>query len=451
LILAFVLFSITIILVVRFVTLVLLMVIAPLGFAGLVVPGLEKTARDWWALLIREAMVAPALLLVLYVALAVITDKGFLSALGASGGTGGAGYSAIANGGSAQSLAGYAGILLAFLIAMGLLTACVIVAKRMGAIGASAATKWAGAATFGVTGWAVRNSAGRLGAYAGRGIRRIAPNEIGRTLANPFDRLSKASFSVASTGIGKGLGIELGKGQKGGYAQEVADKKKAQLDYAKSLGARDQTKEEKERVAERQAASEAAGTERDVAAQTKRQKELELAELKKREDPNNFDAVLDDKIRAAKKEVEESSETLAAANTKLATANSAAAATKKEVDDATSAKGVQQQYKANLESGSNRFITTAGGIAGGAAGGAWLGAEFGLVGGPLGVAIGSSIGAGLGAWLGKRQAWRSSASAQAASSIKSGKLASGNKAELEELLEKIEKDAKDKAGKGEDE
>jgi hypothetical protein len=237
-VLAFVLFTLTIVLIIRFIALVLLMIVAPVGFAGLIIPGLEGTARSWWETLFKQVVTAPALLLLLYVALAIITDAQFLAGFGATGGQ----YTAAGAGATdGASLTAYAGLLLSFIVAMGLLAACVVVSKKMGAIGASFATKVAGAATFGAVGFVGRRSVGRASNRFGKYVRSssLGRTEFGRTLAGIADRGAKASFDFRGIkglqSAAKGQGIDLGEAQKGGYKKIREDATEKRVKYAESL------------------------------------------------------------------------------------------------------------------------------------------------------------------------------------------------------------------------
>ena len=55
--------------------------LAPIGFAGLAIPMLSKYAGQWWSSLFEQTITAPVLLLMLYIALAVITDVHFLTGI----------------------------------------------------------------------------------------------------------------------------------------------------------------------------------------------------------------------------------------------------------------------------------------------------------------------------------------------------------------------------------
>jgi hypothetical protein len=225
-IVAFIMFSLAFILIARFVVLLFLIIVAPVGFAGLIVPGLERTAKSWWNALFQQTITAPILLLMLYIALAVITDANFLTGLSGctAGGTCSASYTGFATG----NLLGFASVMLSFLVAMGLLAAVIIVSRKMSAFGGTWATKTAGALTFGVTSWAGRRTVGRGAYYAARGLRQSKTfNKVdawtGRATTRLLDRGAKGSFDLRGTKAISALplgGIGAGTAQKGGFAED---------------------------------------------------------------------------------------------------------------------------------------------------------------------------------------------------------------------------------------
>ena len=144
LITAFVMFSLAFILITRFIYLVFLIMLAPIGFAGLAIPMLSKYAGQWWSSLFEQTITAPVLLLMLYIALAVITDVHFLTGFGVANNGAASAWTSWASSGG---VAGFSSMLLSFLVAMGLLLAVVVFAKKLGAAGSSWATKTAGKMT----------------------------------------------------------------------------------------------------------------------------------------------------------------------------------------------------------------------------------------------------------------------------------------------------------------
>ncbi len=156
---AFVMFTLAFVLIARFIILLFLIIVAPIGFAGLAVPQLKGTADNWWSTLFEQTVTAPILMLMLYVALAVITDAKFLTGFGVSGSN-----SAASNGAASawtawvsnpQSIGGLASVILSFLVAMGLLLMVTMLTKRMSAFGADWAKRSAGAIVGGFAGYGV--------------------------------------------------------------------------------------------------------------------------------------------------------------------------------------------------------------------------------------------------------------------------------------------------------
>jgi len=195
---AFVLFSLAFVLIARFVALIFLIILAPIGFAGLAVPMLKRRADQWWSKLFEQTITAPILLLMLYIALAVITDAQFLTGMGGSGRD----WLGFVNDGN---FAGFAGMLLSFLIAMGLLIAVVIQSKNLSAFGANLASKAAGALSFGATAWAGRATVGTVlgrGVLGNRFIKRgaVSDNALikygSRALSFTGKRLQNRTFDV---------------------------------------------------------------------------------------------------------------------------------------------------------------------------------------------------------------------------------------------------------------
>jgi hypothetical protein len=235
---AFVMFSLSFVLIARFVALIFLIILAPVGFAGLAVPQLAARAKQWWDKLFEQTVTAPILLLMLYIALAVITDAQFLTGLcipGTTGTTGGVNTNTTCSvnplGWVSGNFQGFASFLLSFLVAMGLLLAVVIQSKRLAAFGAEGASKLAGKLTFGATAWGMRQTAGRGIQAASKRFNASRLSRIpgvGRAASNLMARGATASFDVRGVTAGGGLGavgIDAGKAQEGGFrAMQKASK-----------------------------------------------------------------------------------------------------------------------------------------------------------------------------------------------------------------------------------
>ncbi len=479
---AFVFFSLAFVLIARFVVLIFLIIVAPIGIAGLAVPKLDKVAGDWWGTLFAQTLTAPAMLLMLYVALAVITDANFLTGFGVNGTNSGASYAAesawtgwltsggtaattgISTTGVAGSLGALASVLLSFIVAMGLLLAVTMLAKRMGAIGGQWATNMGGKLTFGVAGFAARNTVGRTSNLVGRGVRKILPNEIGRYAAMPFDLAAKSSFDFRATGALKTTeNYEQAKNaQKGGYIAEVDAKKKAQLAYGKTLdGGGDAAylaaKDTHDTAVK--ARTEAARTQnkstRDKNAAAEKQKKIdkELEDLEKRVDPDNYDQILEDKIEAKRKEKEAADKEVEAANISLDAAKTSKAAadvaftSAKDTLDTTAKNSAQEKYAGNLKSGGllgGTGFTTATTAVVGTGSAVATGAVIGSVLGPVGTLAGAAAGAGAAAafrYLAPGTVKKSSASYQAGSDLDKKAKATP----IEKMIDEISEATKDSA------
>ncbi len=241
LITAFVMFSLAFILIARFVILLFLIIVAPIGFAGLAVPKLENTAKKWWGALFEQTITAPVLLLCLYIALAIITDASFLTGIcTGSGGSAGCtkNWAGFVQG---NDLTGFASMMLSFLIAMGLLLAVVIISKKMSAFGADKASALAGKLTFGATAWGMRTSGGWLAHKTSRGLRKIGVGSVplvGTGLVRGLDKIASGSFDVRGVAMGGGLktlGIDAGTAQKGGYKADLKSRVESRTKYADEL------------------------------------------------------------------------------------------------------------------------------------------------------------------------------------------------------------------------
>lgn len=264
LIAAFVFFSLAFVLIARFIYLLYLIITAPIGFAGLAVPKLDKLARNWWGNLFEQTVTAPVLLLLLYVALRVITDTGFLTGFSdcVAGGAGAGGCNASYVGFANNNFVGFASVVLSFFVAMGLLLAVVIASKKLSAWGGGWATRTAGKLTFGAAAWAGRNTVGWGTNDLSRKVRssRLATIPIvGRSVLGVLDKGAKASFDVRGAkiagGLKGGLDIDAGKAKEGGARKAVEEAIKAREEHAKSLTAKEKTGTERQAIwkAEQQA------------------------------------------------------------------------------------------------------------------------------------------------------------------------------------------------------
>lgn len=242
---AFVMFSLAFVLIARFVALIFLIILAPIGFAGLAIPQLAAKAEKWWDTLFEQTITAPILLLMLYIALAIITDANFLG-FGPKGD-----WTGFVPGNGGTNFAGFASMLLSFLVAMGLLMAVVVQSKNLSAVGAAGASKLAGKLSFGATAWAGRGTVGWAANRAAKSLRGTAFGRVplvGTGLVRGLDKVATGSFDVRGTSALKnfpGGGIDAGAAQKGGYKADLKARTESRVKYAGEITGRELTDDEK--------------------------------------------------------------------------------------------------------------------------------------------------------------------------------------------------------------
>ncbi len=238
---AVVFFGAAFMLISRGITLAFLMVISPIGFAGMAIPFLENLANRWWKKLIDQALFAPVFLILLLASLKMsdglnqlIGDGGLLAAL------------------SLQDVGNTTGVLMFFIITMGFMVASLAMAQQFGIYGSDAVMKNAqavigrvGGAPLGVMGWMGRRTLGSASLAAASGIRNSRVGKIpilGSTLAGIADRGARASYDIRGKSSGLGQASDAAQG---GRIGEIEDAKKRHVEYDASLAKADKDKYEK--------------------------------------------------------------------------------------------------------------------------------------------------------------------------------------------------------------
>jgi len=247
---AFVFAAAGILFIVRFVVLNIYLVFSPILFIGWVFPSLKQESSKFWNGLLGNAFFAPAYLMMIYLSFQVLSR--YREQIGEVN------YASLfkAQQTSAETL-GAAGIIPFFILAMVFMVLSLVVAKKMGAVGASTAISIGnklrgstqsymgaavGGATFGLAARAGRNTVGALGnkiatneqrleLASQRGLRGWTARQMikgGRTAADS----SFEARQVAS--VGKNLGI--GSGKKEGYKTLIEATAKTDQKFAESLG-----------------------------------------------------------------------------------------------------------------------------------------------------------------------------------------------------------------------
>lgn len=242
---AFVFFSAGILLIVRAAVLILLMIVSPFLFIGMVFPGLKGAGSKLWKMLFTRALLAPLYITLLYITLWIVGDyTGSLEQ-----GTSNLGGALTANGETGRGADTIATTLGPFIIVTAFLWMSLVAAQKIGAEGGNTAVKMgksiggaarkrvvrtAGGAAARGGGALARNTAGRMAynaANSDRGKRRAAGGFVDRQIAGFYKKVGDTSFD----GRSKSKSGNFGKGAKGGYSANQAAKEKAEKQRAKDV------------------------------------------------------------------------------------------------------------------------------------------------------------------------------------------------------------------------
>lgn len=221
-------------LIVRFVTLIFIMVFSPILFAATVFPQTAKYSEQLWGKLLDTAFYAPVFLLITFVSITIINGLNIAPA-------GGTFVNALTNQGDGSSF----GVIMQFCIIIFFMMQSLLIANKF-SIGGSemitAKTKTLiGASTAGLAARAGRASLGRYAYNASesedlkdRASKGGTSGWIAQQQLKAYRGVGDASFDGRNTGVGKKLGV--GDGRKGGYESVKKEVSEAEEKFAKSLG-----------------------------------------------------------------------------------------------------------------------------------------------------------------------------------------------------------------------
>ncbi|MDO8594653.1 MAG: hypothetical protein Q7R93_04035 [bacterium] len=134
---AFVFFAAAIMFIIRLVTLIMLMILSPLAFVAWILPGASGLASSWWSKLWTQSFFAPLYLALAYVVVSAINAPGF-NIIGGKTGEGIPSFAAAFVGFEGSSIS----IIFNFIVIIGLLVGCLIVAQQLGAKGSDLMVSW---------------------------------------------------------------------------------------------------------------------------------------------------------------------------------------------------------------------------------------------------------------------------------------------------------------------
>lgn len=195
--LAFVMAAFAVLFLIRIVTLAFVLILAPLGFLAMVLPGTKGYASEWWDKLFQQSFFAPFSLMMLYISITLLDN---LQKLAEDSTTPDLLDPSAASFTAAVTGTGQLDIIFNFALVIGLLIGSLLVAKKLGATGASTAINWGQAAYKGARGYAGKQTYGR------------AATAIDKRYGEQMRAISPTLGTLLSGGL-KGLGA--------GYAKSV--------------------------------------------------------------------------------------------------------------------------------------------------------------------------------------------------------------------------------------
>lgn len=243
LITSFILIAGAFMLLIRTLTLIFLMILSPLAFMGGILPSTQGYVKQWWDVLIKNALFAPAYMALLYLVASMV-----LKNTGSSLNPNNANFVDMLTG---NNQADWIGVLTTYIILNALMIGCIVLASKIGAGGSSMAMKWGknignttlgfvgrgvGGATFGAGAWVGRKAIGGSADYLAERMRssNFASTAVGRRTMGALKGIAGGSFDARNVaGVGKTLGI--GSGSTGGYRGALDATVKAKTEYGESL------------------------------------------------------------------------------------------------------------------------------------------------------------------------------------------------------------------------
>lgn len=239
LICGFIFFAVAIMFVIRYVVLVLVMILSPIMFVGMILPGLGGYTKQWWSALSSQAFFAPIFMLLMWVSITVMNNMGLATDYNAAftGST-----ASVVNGVAATGVSPtMASTFINFAIVIVFIIASLLISKKYSERAGGfvntltkSALGYAGGATIGVAGRFARGTVGRAAQNIADDEKlkdRAARGDISARLALATSRkLASSSFDLRGTGLNKQLGA--GKAQSGGFAGDLKNKIKNEKEYA---------------------------------------------------------------------------------------------------------------------------------------------------------------------------------------------------------------------------
>jgi len=236
-ILTFVFLTVAALLLLRLVVLILLVITSPIAFLGMVFPNMGGHSKKWWKTLFDQALFAPAYMLMTLVVILVIANPKLRELTKSDLGVG------IGDAINTGFSTGAMGVVVNYLIVIGLTIGSLVIAKKLASSGGGAISSAANNASkfaAGTISYGGRRILGGLGGVASRsqalqdaanqertGVGAFVSRYGSRATLRLGDRARKGSFDARATVFGGALdaGKATGKGGEKKAAEERAKKK----------------------------------------------------------------------------------------------------------------------------------------------------------------------------------------------------------------------------------
>ncbi len=220
----FVFFAVTIIFVVRYITLLFLLMLSPIAYMGMAFPFMEKHANDWWDSLNGQLLFGPIYMLMTWVAVKLMSAGNFINAASNNQAINGIFDTSVAP--TSDVMMSKMNLVMNFIVLIGLLIASLVIAKQTSTKGSkyigqatNKLTALAGGAVMGGAAAGFRGTVGRAGQAVSdsQWLRERAPDSrLARLALSAGAKTGSASMDVRATALGKNM--EMGEsGGKGGY------------------------------------------------------------------------------------------------------------------------------------------------------------------------------------------------------------------------------------------
>lgn len=248
LITTFVFLAATLLFIARFVTLIFLLILSPIGFFGSVLPGLGNAAQKWRSTLMSQLIFAPVFMILTWVTLQILSDPSFAAPAGA---TLNQAFATGANGlPPGGSTGGFMQMFMNYGIAITFMIATLVISKMAANQGSDLGQKLVGnvaGLAVGAGGWAGRKSLGRVGKSVADSnyLKDKAPNSrMARLALQGGNKFAKGSYDFRESkfaNMGKSMGVDMnlgigGKsGGKEGYDAYIKEQAKKEKEFGESL------------------------------------------------------------------------------------------------------------------------------------------------------------------------------------------------------------------------